>query len=87
MQSWVQALNHEGKKSLAMLLCFVLVKELSFTETKSAKLTATVIDKNEKTVRCWRTNLIKNGGEFSKSRYITREMVCCGKTKNSTKRH
>ena len=68
VQSWVQALGHEDKKSLAMLLCCVFVKELSFTETNAAKLTATVINKNEKTVHCWRTDLIKNGGEFSKNK-------------------
>ena len=68
VQSWVQALDHENKKSLAMLLCFVLVKELSFTDTNAAKLTVTVIDKNEKNVRCWRTDLISNGGEFSESK-------------------
>ena len=42
------------KKTVAMLLCFVLVKELSFTETRAAELTAKAIDKNEKTVRRWR---------------------------------
>ena len=48
VEGWVQALDHEGKKSLAMLLCFVLVKVLSFTETNAAALTARVICKNEK---------------------------------------
>ena len=33
VESWVQALDHEDRKSLAVLLYFVLVKELSFTET------------------------------------------------------
>ena len=88
MQSWVQALDHEEKKSLAMLLSFVLVKELSFTETKAAKLTVTGIDKNGKTILV---------GEFTPSKMwvnswranknITRELVCCGQTKNSTKCH
>lgn len=65
---WVHALDHEDKKSVAMLLCFVLVNELSFTETRAAQLTAKVINKNEKTVRCWRTDLITNKGSFSESR-------------------
>ena len=43
VESWVQALDHEDRKSLAMLLCFVLVKELSFTETNAAALTSRVI--------------------------------------------
>ena len=46
VEGWVQALDHEDKKSLAMLLCFVLVKVLSFTETNAAALTARVICKN-----------------------------------------
>lgn len=64
VESWVQALDHEDRKSLAML---VLVKELSFTETNAAALTARLICKNEKTVCRWRTDLVSNGGEFSES--------------------
>ena len=67
VKSWVQALDHEDRKSLAMLLCFVLVKELSFTETNAAALTSRVISKNEKTVRRWRTDLVSNGGASSES--------------------
>jgi hypothetical protein len=67
VEGWVQALDHEDRKSLAVLLCFVLVKELSFTETNAAALTARVICKNEKTVRRWRTDLVSNGGAFSES--------------------
>ena len=51
MGNWLQALDHEDKKSIAMLLCFVPVKELSFTETRAVELTVKVTDKNEKTVR------------------------------------
>lgn len=65
--SWVQGLDHEDKKSLAVLLCFVLVKELDFTQTRAAELAAKVIDKHDKTVRRWRTDLIANGGSFSES--------------------
>ena len=67
VESWVQALDHEDRKSLAVLLCFVLVKELSFTETNSAALAARVISKNEKTVRRWRTDVVSNGGALSES--------------------
>ena len=80
--SWVQTLDHEDKQSVAMLLCFVLVKELSFTETRAAELTAKVIDKNEKTVRRWHTDLIRNGGSFSES-----SQGGLGQMKNSTRRH
>ena len=54
-------------ESLLPLLCFVLVKELSFTETNAAALTSRVISKNEKTVRRWRTDMVSNGGAFSES--------------------
>ena len=67
VESWVQALDHEDRKSLAVLLCFVLVKELSFTETNAAALAARVISKNEKTVRHWRTDVVSNGGALSES--------------------
>ena len=67
VEGWVQALDHEDRKSLAMLLCFVLVKELSLTETNAAALTAREICKNEKTVHCWHTDLVSNGGAFSES--------------------
>ena len=50
-----------------MLLCFVLVNELSFTETRAAELTARVIEKNDKTVCRWRTDLVTNGGSFTES--------------------
>ena len=67
VMSWVEGLDHEDKNSLAMLLCFVLVNELSFTETRAAELTAKVIKKNEKTVRRWRTDLVTNGGSFTEN--------------------
>ena len=51
-----------------MLLCLVLVKELSFTETRAAELAAKVIKKSDKTVRRWRTDLIANGGSFAESK-------------------
>ena len=67
VSTWIESLDHEDKKSLAMTLCFVLVKELSFTETRAAEFAARVIDKNDKTVRRWRTDLVSNGGSFTES--------------------
>ena len=46
----------------------MLVKELSFTETRAAELAAKVLKQNDKTVRRWRTDLIANGGSFSESK-------------------
>ena len=68
VESWVQSLDHEDRKSVGMLLCLVLVKELFFTETRAAELAAKVIKKSDKTVRRWRTVLIANGGSFAESK-------------------
>ena len=87
VDSWVEALDHADKKSVNVLLCFVLVKELSFTETKAAELSAKVINKNEKTIRRWPSDLVANGGSFSETaRDDTRELECCGQVKNLTRR-
>lgn len=51
-----------------MLLCSVLVSELSLTVTNAAKLTSKIIHKTERTVRQWHTDLIQSGGEFPESK-------------------
>ena len=51
VENWVQSLDHEDRKSVSMLLCLILVKELSFTETRAAKLAAKVLKINDKTVQ------------------------------------
>ena len=63
VESWVEGLEHEDRK-----LCFVLVKELSFTQTRAAEFTAKVLNKNDKTVRRWHTDLVANGGSISESK-------------------
>ena len=68
VEGWIATLDRDDKKSLAMLLCYALVKEFSFTETRAAVFTAKIINKSEKTVRLWRTDLITNNGTFSKSK-------------------
>ena len=40
MESWIQDLYNGDQKCVVMLLYYVLAKELSFTETRAAKLTA-----------------------------------------------
>ena len=82
VESWVQSLDHEDRKSVSMLLCLVLVKELSFTETRAAELAANVLKKNDKTVHRWRTDLIANGGFFAESKDSTKGPECCGQTKS-----
>jgi len=51
-----------------MLLCSVLVSELSLTVNNAAELTSKIIHKMERTVRQWRTDLIQNGGDFPESK-------------------
>ena len=71
MDGWVRTLDRDDKKSLAMLLCSVLVTELEFTETRAAELTAEIVHKTDRTICQWRTDLIQNGGEFPMSREST----------------
>ena len=51
-----------------MLLCSILVSELSLTVTNAAELTSKIIHKTERTVRQWHTDLIQNGGDFPESK-------------------
>ena len=50
MQDWIKTLDRDDKKCLAMLLCFIFVKEFSFTEIRTAKTAEKIIDKSHKTV-------------------------------------
>ena len=68
VESWAQSLDHEDRKSVSMLLCLVLVKELCFTETRAAELAAKVLKKSDKTVRRWCTDIIANRGSFAESK-------------------
>ena len=68
VQDWVTTLDRDDKKSLAMLLCFIFVNEFSFTETRAAETAGKIINKNDKTIRRWRTDLIANNGTFSDSK-------------------
>ena len=80
VEGWVQALDHEDRKSLAMLLCFVLVKELSFTETNAAALTRKLFVAG--------TLILSQMGVHSQKaiKDVTRELVFCGQMKSSTRR-
>ena len=68
VDGWVRTLDRDDKQAVAMLLCSILVSELSFTVTNAAELTGKVIHKTERTVRQWRTDLIQNGGDFPESK-------------------
>ena len=68
VDGWVRTLDRDDRQAVAMLLCSVLVSELSFTVTNAAELTSKIIHKTERTVRQWRTDLIHNGGDFPESK-------------------
>lgn len=51
-----------------MLLCSVLVSELSLTVTNAAELTSKIIHKTARIVHQWHTDLIQSGGEFPESK-------------------
>ena len=70
MQDWITTLDRDDKKSLAMLLCFVFVKEFAFTETSTAKATGKIINKSDKMIRRWCTELISNNGKCSESKQV-----------------
>ena len=67
VEEWLQIVDKEDMKNMAMFLCFQLVKLFGFTETKAAEYTATMINKSERTVRRWRSGLIENDGVFPES--------------------
>ena len=68
VDGWVRTLDRDDKQAVAMLLCSILVSELSFTVTNAAELTSKIIHKTERTVCQWHTDLIQNGGDFPESK-------------------
>ncbi len=57
-EEWLETVHKEDLKSIAMFLCFQLVKQFEFTETKAAEYTATMLNKGERTVQRWRSALV-----------------------------
>ena len=67
-EEWLETVDKEELKSLAMFLCFQLVKQFEFTKTKAAEYTATMLNKSEQTVRRWRSALVENDGVLPESK-------------------
>ena len=65
---WIATLDKDDKQSLAIFLSHMFVKHHGMKLTTSAELVASVIGKNEKTVRRWRTALIQNKGDLPESK-------------------
>ena len=68
VDGWIRTLDRDDKKALAIHLCSMLVKELSFTDTKAAELTAKIINKADRTIHQWHTDLVRNNGTFPESK-------------------
>ena len=66
-EEWLETVDKEDLKSIAMFLCFQLVKQFEFTETKAAEYTAAMLNKGERTVRRWRSALVENDGVLPES--------------------
>ena len=69
VDEWLQVLDKEETESLAMFLCYHLVSMFSFTETKAAEYAATMLNKNERTVRPWRNEVVRNDGVMPESKH------------------
>lgn len=68
VEDWVQTLDRDDKKSLAMFLCYHLVVRFQYTETRAAECAAELIHKSDRTVRQWRANLVTNDGVMPESK-------------------
>ena len=69
VDEWIQVLDKEEMVSVAMFLCYHLVSMFSFTETKAAEYAATMLNKNERTVRRWRNAVVSNDGVMPESKH------------------
>ena len=67
VEDWLETLDKDETKSISLFLCYHLVNMFSFTETKAAEYAASMLKKNERTVRRWRSGLIDNDGVLPES--------------------
>ena len=67
VEDWLETLDKEEVKSVSCFLCYQLECMFSFTQTKAAEYAAAMVKKNERTVRRWRSGLIKNKGILPES--------------------
>ena len=75
---WMVQLDHDDKRSLAIFLCHTFSKHFKMQATEGAQLAAHIVGKNEKTVRRWRTAVIRNKGKLPKTqqgRYVRKGVL------------
>jgi hypothetical protein len=64
---WLEALDRDDTKCLALFLSYELVHMLSFTETNAAEYAAAMVKKSARTVRRWQSSAIENDGILPES--------------------
>ena len=68
VQDWTSSLSRDDLMSLAMTLQLALVHESAMTNTDAANVIASLLGKNERTVREWKYIFCKNDGSFPDSK-------------------
>jgi len=68
IQDWTSSLSRDDLMSLAMTLQLALVYESAMTNTDAANVIASLIGRSERTVREWKYDFFKNGGDFPDSK-------------------
>ncbi len=66
-REWLSALDSENIRSLSMFLVCHLVHYFKFTWTNAEKYSASAVKRGERSVRRWRSNLVKHKGKFPRS--------------------
>ena len=66
-KEWVESLDRDDTKSLALFLSYQLVDVFSFSKTNAAEYAAAMVHKTDRTVRQWRSGVIENNGVLPES--------------------
>ena len=64
---WLEELDKDDTRSLALFLSYQLVHMFSFTETNAALYAAATVNKSDRTVRRWRSAVMENDGAIPES--------------------
>ena len=65
LEQWLENLSRDNVMYLAMLLYVELPKHFTLQKIKTATVVASVLGRNEHTVRRWIDDFVENDGEFS----------------------
>ena len=73
-------LSQHDLQSLAVFLCHMFTQHFSMQATEAAVLVSSIVGKSDKSVRRWRTSVIKNKGVLPSSKQGKYERKGFGKT-------